>query len=717
MGLVLRENIGRRLTVEEMDGNFLYLQSISGSAALLTITHSTAVNLINSSGITPGVSYMITDAEPGLYGYTSQFTYGLTGTTVILHGMDANHFSPNGWGQFYNPSYGSYSVWDYTGNTEYSIGDFVIYGGQVWQSLTGNLGNPQGDYIFEDSTSYIQLDTYDWQVMSYNSGYYSIVWDEIEYSVVDDFILSRYDAYNNNLVSNPSQTYWFYCNVNPIQAFRWGASNNFSYCSVVNCTIKDSYLGCLNFVNGNISDIELNGFSNIYSINMENDSSIQYIIMNNNSSINNFDLQASSLEYITINNGSIINNFNIYDGGYLEYINLTNYSSITYFTLHSGESSLENIDLSNNSYISDFDLYNGSYLYNVNIINGSYISYFALSTTGSDSYFQEITLSNNAYINNVYLYNGSYFENIIINNQSGITQIYLCDASGSGSFLQNIEMNNYSYFTNYDGNYIYLEDGSSIVNIKMYNYSSIIGPIIMQGGSYINTMTLNDSVLGGPLDGFGYVISLANTTYLINISLTDAYISNLTFTNSYINNVNINNAFFGLIQADNNSYINEVNISNGCFNYNSNYVAQTFGYDDNTDWIYLTNNSYMNDISIENSLMTGYIHLDNSSYFHAIKISNFSTLDGVYSNDGDSVNDIGDYNYGISLNNSNIINLSLNNSSLFGMGYFYLNYAAIYNISLNNFSYIKGYLYIDTSGFGHVTLDNHSKLGRGKICG
>jgi hypothetical protein len=54
MGLVLREDIGRRLAIEEMDGNFTYLQSIAGGGSTITISATQAVYLMNNSQVIPG---------------------------------------------------------------------------------------------------------------------------------------------------------------------------------------------------------------------------------------------------------------------------------------------------------------------------------------------------------------------------------------------------------------------------------------------------------------------------------------------------------------------------------------------------------------------------------------------------------------------------------------------------------------------------------------
>ena len=65
MSLVLRSQIGRRLSIVEMDGNFTYLQqlALSGttSAYYSQVTYSELISTIDDSSLNPGYYYLITD--------------------------------------------------------------------------------------------------------------------------------------------------------------------------------------------------------------------------------------------------------------------------------------------------------------------------------------------------------------------------------------------------------------------------------------------------------------------------------------------------------------------------------------------------------------------------------------------------------------------------------------------------------------------------------
>jgi hypothetical protein len=150
------------------------------SLSLVTLTVASASQYMESGWITTGNPYLITDADPNLYGTSSQFGFG-EGTNILLYGVDENNFTSSGYGKFYNPNYASYSVWDSTAT--YSVSDKVIYGGKVWNlTATASVG----------SDNYWNLQS-DWEVIDYqNSRYYDEEKKNIKYSIADDNINSRY---------------------------------------------------------------------------------------------------------------------------------------------------------------------------------------------------------------------------------------------------------------------------------------------------------------------------------------------------------------------------------------------------------------------------------------------------------------------------------------------------------------------------------------------
>ena len=249
MSLILRGDIGRRLTIAEMDGNFTYLESISGSSQTIVISATQAPDMVANNQIIQGATYYIKSVHddgvfPGLYG----------GTDIMLTGLASSQFSTNGYGKFYNPYYASYSVWD--AENGYDEGNEVIYGGKVWLN--------KGSYEPNDNSDVFTLNSDNWDVQAFTSSYYREVWDEIEYDINFNWICSRYDALNNNLVKvNFDSSIWFYCGVTPIRMFRWG--HNLFDGGVSSCEIINSYFGCLNYVNGSVAGVKMDNFSSIFA--------------------------------------------------------------------------------------------------------------------------------------------------------------------------------------------------------------------------------------------------------------------------------------------------------------------------------------------------------------------------------------------------------------------------------------------------------------------
>lgn len=705
-----------KLTLSQMDNNFIFLQNLIGGITPLTV--SDAIDLANNSQVITGQTYLIKNAHSGLYGSQSNFTYGLEGTDIILTGLDNSNFSPNGYGKFYNPNYASYSMWNPNG--EYSIGNEAIFGGQVWVNTTGNTG-----YTLEngyDTSSYISLDPTDWSVQSYtNSSYYNCVWDEVKYDLKNDFITSRYEAFSNNYVNNGSRTFWFYCEINPIQSFKWGVF--IDYPRITNCSIIDSYFGCLN-ADGDIYDVELKNFSWIFNITLINNSYLSRLKLSNNSGINQFILDGGCyLSDITIDNNSSMYNFQLVSNSYIEQIELINNctfygfyfeaSYASYISLKK-ESSMYNLGFYSSSYTQWIDLsgstINNSYLYNnsrfeeIEMVNDSEMSNIILHDY---SYMDCVYISNDSSVSNINIYVHSYFEGIIVKNNSSINGVLLCDDSGESSFISYIEINNNSHLWD-DDDSIYLNDSGYMTGIKIDNHSAITN-IVMYGYSniYQNIPYMSDiSISNGSLIDSVTINARANNlspSFLKNLNIINGGFSNIELLNSYMEYLNISNGGIDNLYLSVLSYITDIEIHDGAISY-FNMITES------GDSIYLEN-SRIQGITIEQSVMSGYISLLNS-YIQNIHLSNYSTLVGGYRNSGNSTSDT-EYNYSIILDSSNLDTITLANRSLFGLGYINLiNGSSIRNFTLNNSSNLSGYINLNDSSINNFILNNSSKFGR-----
>ena len=666
MGLILRTShepmplgstiSNTRLTIEQMDSNFIFLQNISSEA--ITITYTEALDLIDNNQVIRGRNYLITDCDPSLYGSDSPFLFG-DGTEIILQGLDTNSFTSQGYGKFYNPKYSDpYDVW--SNSNSYNLNDIVIYGGRVWRmaTYTENWG----------SVDYFNLAS-DWVAISYeNANYYNVVWDEVEYDLQDNYISSRYDVYNNNFVKNNYRTQYFYCNAYPIHSFRWGHSVDMG--GLADCTVNNSFFGCLNYIGGL--------GNSIYNINLENQSAIYDLQLYGNSSFYNIKLSSSYIGSLAFENSDIYNLL-LENDSFFGDIEITN-TDISYVSMvdsyfgnmgflnsqfysivlsnssfgYGGfeDSEIYDIEINNNSDFNYFDLYNSTFR-SIKVENSSFFGNNELSNASieyinvsNDSNFQYNTVSNGS-INNVSVDVDSYFGNTYINYNN----------NSNYSYIANVKITNNSYISNDDDN-IYLDNGSYMNGVSLDNYSYITGYMELNNYSSIRYITINNRSY---LDG-GSGIYLNNNCYLGDI---------------YINN---NSSLRGYLSIQNNSNLEKINIDND----------SDFGYG-----VYL-DSSYISNIEVSNSSgFAGWwedIDLYNSSYISDITVSGNSYVGNLSFNFSSSFYDVR------VIENSTLGNISLSGSSYIG------------NVTINGDSYLGDYIELNNSYIEYGVINTNSSI-------
>jgi len=256
-------------------GYFLTSDS-SGNAAwsdpTITTTLSNLLISASNSTLQPGYLYHITDAASSLYGGTEIILRALSNTELDSRGMgkfynpkytsatysgvwnNTNWFTAGSFTgtfsanenitsnsgavgklkglvnssnfTFFSVTSGTWSgSTSITGNTSgvtcsissvtlqsYSIGEKVIWGGKVWENLTGNVGSSLSEYA---------LDGTNWSEVSYNTTDYNEAWNEITYDIDNDFITSRRD-YAGNYVEQSFQVYDNEFGEYSIRSFQWG---------------------------------------------------------------------------------------------------------------------------------------------------------------------------------------------------------------------------------------------------------------------------------------------------------------------------------------------------------------------------------------------------------------------------------------------------------------------------------------------------------------
>ena len=691
-----------RLTLEQMDNNFIFLQNIAGNGNIsaIPLSFSQSLDLMSSGGVLQGQSYLIQNTNQSLYGTGSAFGFGL-GTNVLLVGLDSYNFSKNGWGQFYNPIYLDYNfetstsfgypVWDYTGASTYNINDVVIFGGQVWQNITGTYGTNE---------SYFQLDNTNWSLISYtNSNYYNVVWDEIEFDFALDsefsegvlgdsgYIVSRYDAINNNLVKMESDTRFFWCDVSPIQMFRWGHRD--SQGGVSNCTINSSYFGCLNYVSGQINGVSLNNFSSIFDLQLINNSYFYGINLSNGANISSVTIDNSSVYSIDISN-NYLDGYNSNTGIYSCYIKNSLFYSIV---------------LKNNSYFYNIDII-GSEVYKIYMENEGYFYNNSEYNSIYNSEINDITITNGSYIYNIGI-TDSYFGQITLDNESYIySDLDYTNYSISGSEMYNISLDNYSYINDF-----YCYDDSSLYNVSL-DTNSYLQYIYIDNSSTSNLVLSNNSSISGNSSGQYGLIYLDNSVFdYFNFQNDSGIILNATGENGPGANFALYEATMTNINLSNNSTFNiadpsffligGANISN--INLQNKSIINC-GFNSNNS-IVVVDSSYIEYIDITNfSSFTDLILTDNS-YIRRIELTNDSSF---YNNTLGTQSSISD----IILTDSDIDNVTITDNS--GLYNIQMSDSAIFSNILDNYSYI-GDLQISDSIIFLTTLLNGSTINNSEL--
>ena len=377
-------------------------------------------------------------------------------------------------------------------SASYAIGDKVIWGGRVWENLSGSIGWEDGSY---------DLNAEDWVKVPYQSGLYTLVADEIEFDIEMNYIQYRKDIKKNVEVA---QTYdadegiikqfpWGHPNIKNVslentstnglinfhnsntidglymkhgsrfEANYWGKGNTFSdiYGDVDSdieslslghgCDIRKIRLGINSTIGGSgtIFIAGNDGGNALYGITMDNDSDIYDIEL----------YQYASMHNLTIGMNSGIYAMNIYNDAGVYDCNLEMNSRIAYTSM-GRNSSIYQIELQPDSYIENFNMDYQSQMHHIRLGGSSYLEYMSLGkncsiseidlgldcgsfcnnlyeSAGNESSITAISLGSNSNFDNINLYPGTYIQNINGSDNSGFNQLTI---TGSNSYIANFEI-------------------------------------------------------------------------------------------------------------------------------------------------------------------------------------------------------------------------------------------------------------------------------------
>lgn len=277
------------------------------SAALFgSVTYAGAETLIADEEVVPGRTYYISDL--GIY---------LTGLTTTSFSSSGSRIMRIVKGTYYQPAGTILGVW-HSGLTP-AANDVVVWGGRVWQNLTGAVGT---------STSQSGLDLINWvMIATTNDTYYENKTFSIEFDFANNWISQQTDDRRNVfgvsfyigsfLGFNPVDiSDWGYPLITPVMFGNncWGVFNNLT--DVTNNICIGLIYGNLSSVGRNITQGDIHNNSSSVTANSgtlairynENTGGIQY--NSNKGEIENLTSNVTVVEYNS-NTGLISNCDNV----------------------------------------------------------------------------------------------------------------------------------------------------------------------------------------------------------------------------------------------------------------------------------------------------------------------------------------------------------------------------------------------------------------------
>jgi hypothetical protein len=532
----------------------------------------------------------------------------------------------------------------------YSAGTKVIWGGKVWENLTGSAGT---------SVDIFTLDNINWSGVSYNENDYNIAYDYIEYEYIYDNISYRKDFVGLNEVSSPfgvmMESNWDY---NAIKCFPFGSETvilskfntcrlknliNFNGDTMVNInaeklsTFDFSYWGRNSF----FIDINIGRFGNILNcINGDNRffayistkaGKIENVVSSHllsggiglavvemgvgSDSSNNL---GPSLTNITINgSSSALNNIKIGLGSTGGIIGLDSVDLV--------ESNLYRIDIGTGALISNVNL-KDSDVYQISMGDGSYISNF----TADNCEINSLNLGTNTYLNQITLTDSTMVDVKLEgadNGNTGLAPSYISNLNMIQAEIYNVNIGLSSYInsvfnindvgpTTIRNINLGIESHISDINFSQTNHT--FGNITLGNFANIEELFIYDSAL------FANVI-LDDVCIIDNIIVGED--SNFTFINvgsqSQIAGVQIG------VDSDfrNINMLQESGIQNILIG-----TASTFGYIDMSVASFFTNssvsdNSDITDITIGEFLGIDGLTSNTPDYGYAIVEKGNNTLE------------------------------------------------------------------------------------------
>jgi hypothetical protein len=490
--------------------------------------------------------------------------------TFRLNNNDTFFQNPNNLNQLQvsNPgAYGEIDGVDYT--SSYSPGECVVYGGRVWQNLSGSIGFHEGGNQWP--TNVLELNPEDWAVVPFNETHYTISADLIEYEFEKDNISYRNDGKNEVRC----EWNWFDNNYgyNTIGYFPWGHYGvkrvsftntylhhfvnfpwdseaediKFEHDSLFNAHTwgkGSGYYGIYGEIGAEFGGHDFGNGTTIYNIKLE-----VYSRMRNISTCDNAYRDYDQIYDITLGKEAYFGDFNMYYHSYIEYVEIGTNASLQNFTMYEYSAIRYGLNMDVDSYMEYFTMYNESETKYLKLGVGSGIGWFDL---GYSSCLKRITLATDAYIYDFTLGAQSFIRQVTLSDRAYITGFDIGDYSN----LQNIDLGAYSYMNNFYGGYstnfenIRLDARASIFGIHL-GYDSAFSEIEIAPNSSLNNINHN---IGNVQFTSSYVGGISVQPYSVISNIQIGTIAN--FESIYVGN----NSYFGDITLEEDSAMSNINL-------------------------------------------------------------------------------------------------------------------------------------------------------------
>lgn len=274
---------------------------------IVSITYAALISAISSSSLIPGSIYDITDKRIQVTALTTEII-SVSGTRqmAVPATYDVGSFFGHNW----------IGVWESSFTP--SVGDLTIWGGKVWQNLTGSIGS-----VIDES----DLDATNWVLIALGTATYYVDMEfSIIYDYVNDWVSNQKDNKGNEVgikydsgVPNPCDitdwgvdTYSIFNNKCPYGIFNNSCSGDIydNTCLSIKRNINNGAI-FLNSNIGNISNNSNNGdiFLNTNIGNIDSNTNNGSIFLNSNSGNIELNSNAANVENNS-NTGNIDNNSN-----------------------------------------------------------------------------------------------------------------------------------------------------------------------------------------------------------------------------------------------------------------------------------------------------------------------------------------------------------------------------------------------------------------------